>query len=286
MNRILLCAGVLLLITSPLAAQSKVFERTVSLAPGGLLRLDANRGSVRLTGWDRDQVEIRARIEAESSWDSEYARRVVAATTVDVVTSVRNEVVIRGNYENVPFQDWIFSNGRSTPNIHYEIRAPRRVDLRLNIDRSNSVINSFDGRIDLEADRSVIDASDWTGPIRIGIDRGGDSTFRNIRGSITVEADRTNLRMDLARLDASSRIEIDRGDIDMSLARGQGVDLDTSLSRRATFDTDLPIETKSFRRSNPSGAVNGGGPGNRGRSQPDSIALRHRHRPISFGLVS
>src|SRR5262249_19929165 len=155
----------------------------------------------------------------------------------DVNTTFSNEVAIRSNYTNVPREYWIFGDSGRQPSIHYEIRAPRRMNLRLNIDRSNSVISGFEGRIDLEADRSRIDASDLTSALRITLDRGGDCIFRNIRGSMNVEADRTNLRIDLAKLDASSRIQIDRGNVDMSIARGQGFDLDTSLTRRASIDS-------------------------------------------------
>jgi hypothetical protein len=232
----------------------------VKLAPGGVLRLDASRGSVKLSGWERDQVEIRARIEAERSWDLGYSRRVVEATTVDVSSISNNEVMIRGNYDSVPRENWFFGHMGNIPSIHYEIRAPRRVELRLDIDRSNSVINGFSGRMNLRADRSEIDAADLSGPIRITIDRGGNSSFRSISGSFTFDADRTNLRLGLARLDESSRIEIDRGNVDLSLAPGQGIDLDASMSRRTNFDTNLPLQMRSFRGNNPSGPVNGGGP--------------------------
>ncbi len=259
MKLLTLCAGVFFM-TSPLAAQSKVFDQTVNLPSGGLLKLDASRGSVRLTAWDRDQVEIHARIEADSTWDSGYARRAVDATTVDVSTTFKNEVAIRGNYTNVPGDYWLFGEYRRTPSIHYEIRAPRHVDLRLNIDRSNSLISGFEGRVDLEADRSRIDAADLSSAIDVAIDRGGDSSFKNIRGSMVVEADRTNLRIELAKLDASSRIEVDRGDVDMAVSNGQGFNLDTSLTRRSSIDTSYPIQTRSYRRDKVSGPVNGGGP--------------------------
>jgi len=260
------------LIASPLAAQSKVIEKTVSLTPGGVLRLEAQRGSVRLMGWDRDQVEVRARIEPERSWRTEDARTVVEETTVDILGDGTNEVTIRGNYYKVPSLSRLF--GDLIPNIHYEIRAPRRSDLRLNIDRSNSVISGFQGRMDLEADRSVIDAADITGPMRARLDRAGDSSFRNLRGSFDIQADRTNVRLDVVSLDTSSRIGIDRGDIDMSLARGQGVELSTSLSRRVSFDTNLPLQLRSSRRENPSGTINGGGPRLSIEADRSSVRLR------------
>jgi hypothetical protein len=260
MLRSLLFACLVVVNASSLIAQSKVFEQTVNLSPGGSLRLQARRGSVRLTGWDRNQVEVRARIEAEGSWNSGDARRAVDATTIEVNNGFGTSVSIRANYDNIPWQDWIFSNGRSHPNIHYEIRAPRRVDLRLEIDRSPAHISGFDGRIDLDASRSEVDAADLTGSMRITLERGDNSSFRNLRGSFDIEAQRTNLRIDLARLDASSSVEIQRGDIDMSVARSQGFNLDTSLGRRADFDSSIPLQVRSSRQTNPSGPVNGGGP--------------------------
>src|SRR5262245_38436002 len=118
MKQLVVCAAALLLSVTPLPAHSKVLDRAVNLAPGGRLKLDATRGSVRLTSWDRDQVEIHARIEADDSWDTSYARRAVDATTVDVNTTFNNEVGIRSNYTNVPREYWIFGDYARQPSIH------------------------------------------------------------------------------------------------------------------------------------------------------------------------
>ena len=55
----------------PIAAQEKTFEETVSLASGGTLALEADRGSTQLTSWDQPQVEIHARIEPPSGVDDD-----------------------------------------------------------------------------------------------------------------------------------------------------------------------------------------------------------------------
>ncbi len=44
-------------------AQSKTFNRTVDFTAGGDLRVSTDVGSVRLTSWERNQVEVVARIE-------------------------------------------------------------------------------------------------------------------------------------------------------------------------------------------------------------------------------
>jgi hypothetical protein len=249
------------LVATPAAAQSKSFERTVPLTPGGVLALDAMKGSVKLSSWDRPEVEIRARVEADRpSWGSDQERRAaVEATTVDV-EATSTGVRVRSNYAAVAGSRGWFGESVGLPKIHYEIRAPRQLDLRLDVDRSPLDLTGFDGRVDLDADRSVVTAADLSGALRLSIDRGGMSTFRNFRGSLIVDADRTDLRLDLVHLDAESRIEVNRGDFDVALAERQGVALEAQLSRRADFESARAIQSKRRSRRGISGAINGGGP--------------------------
>ncbi len=252
-----LLIGILALAPISVAAQSKNFEQTIPLGAGGSLSLHATKGSVRLTGWDRDQVEIRARIEADKRAPADDAERSVEATSVDV-TLAGGRVTVRSNYERVPTEGW--SESRRVPSIHYEIRAPRRLDLRLDLDRSDTTLAGFQGRIVLDIDRSVLNATDLTGDLRATIDRGGHSRLASIGGAISLNADRTNLRVDLASLESASSLEIDRGDADVALSPGQGVTLETKLTRRANFQTELPIQVQEWDGRGPSGSINGGGP--------------------------
>jgi hypothetical protein len=242
---------------APLAAQSKLFEQTVPLGAGGSLSLHATKGSVRMSGWDRSDVDIRARIEADSRASGDYAQRSVDATSVDVTAS-GGQVTIRSNYDNVPSEGW--TESRRLPAIHYEIRAPRRLNLRLDIDRSDTTLAGFEGRIVLDIDRSVLDASDLTGELHATIDRGQTSRLVRVGGAVTIDSDRTHLMVDLARLESASSLEIDRGDADVTLASGIGLTLETRLTRRANFQTDLPITVQEWDGRGPSGSINGGGP--------------------------
>jgi hypothetical protein len=277
MKRVLgILAVSFLLAAGEAEAQSKIFERTVHLSSGGSLDLTSSKGSVRLTAWDRDEVEIHARIEADTHASSDYARRSVEATDIDV-TTFGNRVTIRPNFANLPNTYWFFAGWAGTPNIHFEVRAPKRLDVRLNVDRSDTVLTGFEGRIVLETDRSEIQAAGITGSVRAKMDRSGNSRFSDIRGSIDVTADRTNLRIGFARIEAGSRIEIDRGDAEVSVSQGQGFELDTSLSKRADFDTNLPLPYGGRNRrvrGNPSGSVNGGGPRLQIEADRSNVRLR------------
>jgi hypothetical protein len=278
-SRTALVAGVALLLSAPAAlAQSKEFSRTVSLESGGELILDASKGSVQLSAWNRNEVEIRARIEA-SNWpafDTNYSQRAVEATTVDVDATTRS-VKIRSNYDNVPVRwGWLGGSWKETPHIHYVIMAPAKVNLRLDIDRSDTELRGFDGRLTLNLDRSELKARDLGGAIELTIDRGGRSELTNIRGGIDLDADRTDVWIDAARLDRASRVYVDRSDVELRIPASQPLNVRADLQRRGTFRSDFPLTRRGRYRSEVNGTINGGGPELLVRGDRTTFQLRTR----------
>jgi hypothetical protein len=251
-----------LAVAAPAAAQSKQFDKTVPLPSGGYFSLHATRGSVKLTSWDRNEVEIRARIEAPPRVSADYARESVDATTVEVLTGA-GDVRIRSNYDKVPNvrNSWFGNGWRDVPEIHYEIRAPRKLEIRIDIDRSDAVVRGFEGRVDLVSDRSELNLVDLAGRIAIEVDRGSSSRLEDVRGSLRINGDRTHFDIELARLDDRSSIEVDRGDVRIEVPPAQGLTIDADLTRRSGFDADnLQVQRRSGDERRFTADVNGGGP--------------------------
>jgi hypothetical protein len=251
--------------TSATAApvQSKEFKKTVDLENGGDFALNTDKGSVRLTSWNNNQVEIYARIDPPENEDADYGRRSVEGARIDVTGSGRS-ITVRSNFEGVPEKDSsVFNHSKALPNIHYEIRAPRNLNLRLNVDRSKLDVQGFNGKIRVETDRSPLTASDLEGDLEIKIDR-GTVNLRNLRGSFSLDADRTEGQLNLLHLTSDSRIQVDRGNFDVSLAAAQGLNLVADLSKRASFNSDfqvaMPPAGKGRDRVKFEEAINGGGP--------------------------
>jgi hypothetical protein len=261
---------------APAGAQEREFARTVDLQPTGVLRVDGSKGSIRLTSWDRPQVDIRARIERPDHDSAEYAQRAMEATEIEVLAGP-GSVSIRSNYDNVPEYAGRWGRGnRTVPPVHYEIRAPRRLELHVNSDRGPATIEGFEGMIDIVVDRGELDLRDVAGDVRLEIDRGEQSRVTGIRGSLEIDADRTDLRVDEASLERDSRVEIDRGDIELRVAPDQRLTVRTDISRRGRFDTDLPITWTSSDPRRSEGHVNGGGPELVVESDRARIELRRR----------
>lgn len=265
-----------LLAASAAAAQSREFTRTVELRPGGTLRVEGNKGSMRITSWDQPRVDIRARIEPPEGVTADYAARAVEAAAVDVVGD-GSSVTVRSNYENVPLRDGTGDWGsRTVPPIHYEIRAPRRLRLSVDSDRGPAAVRGFQGDVDIVIDRGELDVADIDGEVRLEIDRGNQSRLSGIRGRLVVEADRTELRIESLALDADSRVEIDRGEIELVVPATQKLTIRTDISRRGEFRSDLPIEWSSENRRRAQGLLNGGGPGLLVESDRARVELRRK----------
>lgn len=251
---------VALALPAALAAQTRTFDRTLDLDAGASLTLVSEKGSVTLTSWDQERVEIHARIEAPDDVGADYAREAVDATEIRV-TGDRRALRIAPDYDKVPYERRWFSGGsRTVPPIHFEIKAPRRLDLRLDLDRSETRLAGFEGRIEIVSDRGDIDASDLTGSLTLEVDRGDRVRLTGLSGSFDIEADRSDVRVAVSRLEDDSRVEIDRGGVEVSVAASQGLDLRADIERRADFDSEFPVTMRGPIGDRFEGSINGGGP--------------------------
>ena len=286
--RVLLAAGLGVVSATAAAAQERTFRHTMEFQAGSLLQLEADRGSVRLTSWDRPSAEIVARIEPPGGVGDDYARQAVDGTAIEVRGN-RRSARIRTDYRGVPRRGLL--GNRRLPRVHYDIRVPRQLDLDLEIDRAATTIEGFEGRLLLDLDRSDLDARDLggavtlqfdrgrfqagglAGSIAITLDRAREVMLDGVRGDLRLEADRTDVTvLDLA-VEDDSAVEMDRGDLDIALAAGAGVTIDVSTTRRSGFSIDLPGAIES-RGGDFRGDVNGGGPALRIEADRGAVRVR------------
>jgi hypothetical protein len=258
-------------------AQSSEFARTADLDPGASLRVVGSKGSMHITSWDRPQVQINARITRPEDVDDDYARRAVEATRIDVTGDLHSLTIV-SNYEQVPVRDrWGHGHDdRRVPPVHYEIRAPRRIKLSINSDRGPATIAGFEGTFDIVVDRGELELRDLAGDVRVEIDRGDHSRINGVRGSLRLEADRTDLVVDAEAVERSSSIEIDRGDLELRVPEQQRLTVRTDISRRGDFRSDFAIQWMGSNPRQSEGHINGGGTELFVESDRGHISLRRR----------
>lgn len=251
-----LSVGVLLAIAFPAAGQTREFRQSVPFQPGSELTFDTDKGSVVLTAWNRSEVAVFARIEADEREEADYARRVVDATRIEI-TGGAQRLSIRSNFDNVPEKGGRW-NYRQLPHIHYQIQAPRSLVLRLTVDRSRVSLTGFTGRFHLQTDRSPLDARDLSGEVHIKMDR-GEVRLDALRGSLDLDTDRTNSRIVAFAIEGDSYLQISRGKVDLSVPDRQRLSVSARTGRRITFSSEFPLGRRGI-NDRIEGPINGGGP--------------------------
>jgi hypothetical protein len=246
------------LSSAAMAQEGREFRKTVELSPGSALRFNTDKGSVRLTAWDEPRVEVQARIVPGEGTSDEYGRRTVEAARIEV-TGDAGTLTIRSDFSDVPTEQKAYGTSRNIPNIHYEIRAPRRLDLSLEVDRTRVEIAGFNGKTTLQADRTPVELRDLSGEIHLRIDR-GEAKLAGVRGTLEIKSDRTVVTVDSAGIEGDSLFDISRGDLNLSVPASQPAQVSARIGKREEFRSDFPVSARSANNDLIEGAINGGGP--------------------------
>ncbi|MCY3773961.1 MAG: hypothetical protein OXG98_18295 [Gemmatimonadetes bacterium] len=240
-------------------AEVRHYAKTVAFEPGGHLDIETGRGSLELSSWDRNEVEIVARIESPFDINPDYASKIITALRIDVEGSGRS-LRIRSDYDDIPdYKRWFISI-RHIPYVHYEIRMPRRINLALEVRHTDTRIQHVEGAIRIHAHYSTVTGTDWTGLTRLDMDH-GTLRLTELEGAVELDARHADVRMEAIRLSGDTRIRAHQGLTELYLPRYQGLDLYSDVSHQSDLDSDFEISTRVFRRDEGiiTGTINGGG---------------------------
>ncbi|MBI4550821.1 MAG: DUF4097 family beta strand repeat protein [Candidatus Latescibacteria bacterium] len=261
---ILLCLLMLsvLSLSATAAQEVKEVKKTVTLNPDGRVSIDTFKGSVTVTAWDRPQVDIQARVEADEESDDQA--QTVQNTEVDIEAS-ESSVWIKSDYEKL--QDWhsaFDDDNIRFPYVHYTISMPRTAQL---------TIKDFKSTLKVTGLRSHLKINSFKGPI----------TISGFEGSLDLDTFKSEVRVEFVTLFQRNRIETFKGTVDLVLPKGKGFDLDADIGH-GDLDADFEFSVKrlsrgrsrSYRDIEYRGAVNGGGPTLSLRTHKGNYRLRQR----------
>ncbi len=236
-STIILSTALLLFLPAALAAQSEI-ERTVPARPDGLVTITNVAGSVVVTGWDRDEVEITGTLgRGVEELDIESGGRSV---------EIEVELVHR-------------SRGRDA-NADLEIRVPRGSELDIEVVSAEVeimevtgevTIESVSGAVDVEGQPKELDVESVSGSIEIDAET-EKVTIESVSGGIHL----AGTMREIEAATVSGRIEIETGELRSaelettsggveifgSLAAGAEVDVE---SHSGSVDLGLPSSTSA-----------------------------------------
>jgi DUF4097 and DUF4098 domain-containing protein YvlB len=222
---------------------AREIRKTLPLGSDGTVSIETFKGSVTITTWDSPQVEILARIEPDgaSSIDAEKVQK----TDVRIESSAGG-IQIKSDYEKLKNAGFgSDDNEGNLPLINYTIKMPGTA------------------RLDIRDHKSITRVDGLRSAVKINTHRGSVSVT-GFQGSIDLQTHRGDARVEFASLGRENRFESHRGEIDVVVPRGGGFNLESSVGKGGSLESDLDlkslVQSQDRRSTRYGGAVNGGGP--------------------------
>lgn len=237
-------ASLSLIATSGLAAiPLKEVHQVVPLDANGELSLTTFKGIIKMTAWDRAEVKLDASIqpgdESSSCGSEEEKAERVRRTDVKIETSP-GSVRVKTDYDQLTPVGNPVNQCVSRPFVNYEIKLPANARIRI-------------------ADhKSTIEIADLHGAITIATHK-GKLDLRGIEGPLELNTHKSEGRVAFNKLSRPSQISSHKGDIEVSLPRSGGFELDANVGRKGELQSDF-AETNRTGKGQYRGSVNGGGP--------------------------
>ena len=251
---------------SATAQETREIKKTVSLNPDGRISIQAYKGSITVTTWDRSEVDIQARIEPDGySYNEEKA---VKETEIRIDERA-GVVYIESDYERLKQEwrrsDWSGGQDINLPFVHYTLIMPRTARLDVGDYKSEIKVDGLRSDVRIDTYKGPISVLDLTGNLRVETHKSRVEII-GLSGSLDLNTHDGNVEVEFTSLTGRSRIESYKGDVDVTLPKGSGFDLDADLGRKGDLRTDFDIKGLEYRHEKHGrnreyrGAVNGGGP--------------------------
>ena len=255
LTAILLLAGSVLLTGQSV----KEFSQTLPFEPGETLSLKAFKGSIHLTSWESNQVEVVATIEAPGYVSAEYAQQTVEATRIEM-RRTGSGVSIKSDYDQVPFDRsrW-FGYSKILPYVHYQIRLPRSLRLRLNDYKSDIEVYGLEGDLRINTYKGNLEGRGLAGELTLETYK-GVARLSAVQGSVNVETYKGNVDIEVDALEADSRLDTYKGDITLHLPASQSATIRADLNKRSGFKSGFDLERRYRSKYSFDAELNGGGP--------------------------
>jgi Putative adhesin len=187
--------------------------RDATIGGANPLDIDAGRnGGIRIRGWDRGDVLVRANVVGCAGTEAD-ARRLVSGVHIQTAGPIRAD-----GPDATPGEHW---------SVSFEVQLPRTALLKLNTWNGGISIDDFRGAAEFRAHNGGVSLSNVGGDIRGGTTNGG--LHIDLRGD----------RWDGMGLD----VETHNGGIQLAVPENYSAELETGTTRgRVRFDFPLTVQ--------------------------------------------
>jgi len=242
------------------SAQSNEIRRTIDLDRDGRVIIDTFKGSLDIQTWNKPQLEIVARIEADPTGDDQETR--VKRTNVRVYGSGRL-VEIKSDYSEASYHKggllgFFFGKGTIVlPYVHYDVKVPRAAKVDIEDHKSEIRIRGLEGDLTLTTHK-------------------GHAVIDRFSGGARIDTHKGDIRVDFSSLSRACSFETHRGEIEIFVPVNAAFRVRGDLGKDTRLDSDFEMVAHSFGADRAiDAAINGGqGPEIRVSSHRGTIRLR------------
>ncbi len=231
---------------------TRTVSQTSALRSGATLTVDNHKGSCHMIPWDREEVEVVARIEAPAYLAAEWAVLLVDATRIELAGDGA-ELTVAADSLRAPAPPG--EERAPTPIVHYEIRAPRALRFFIRDHESDIEIGGFSGAVEIATHKGTVHLAGFRGELEI----------RTHKGAVELE--------DVV-IEDDSWVRSFKGRISFRMARPQGLSLTMNLAKKAIFHGDFGGRAHEQAGGELETPLAGGGPRLRIESQGGEVWLR------------
>jgi len=229
---------------APASAQpTRTVTRSATLAPDGHVEMDTFTGSVRITGWDRDRVEMEARIEGDD-------QDLVDKTALRIEAEPRR-FAVEVDYDEVKdsqkFLGLIKIGNIDQPAVHITLKMPRTAGLTLDDFSSEVTVEGLRSGASLETFSSTIVLRDIDGPLNLET-FSGEIEGEDLRGRVQLETFSGDVRLRMAVLTGNSRFETFSGDVELTLPAEAAFELVGEDDAFGELDSAFALRSDDGRR--------------------------------------
>lgn len=223
--------------------ERRTLDQSYPLAKDGQVFIDTFKGSIAVSTWDKNEVNIHVEIEADGTAKEDRAK--VAGTEIRFTNSPTS-VRIKSDYDKVQsnfslsrlFED----NSGSLPFVHYTITMPATAKLKIKDYKSDTRIGNLHAALELETYKGTV-------------------IVNGFEGGVDLQTYKGDVDFSFAKVGGRSRIESPKGKIKVGIPAAAAFEINTDFGRRVQYSSEFQVDSGKRRNSEAgNGTVNGGGP--------------------------
>lgn len=220
---------------------SEEFIQTYQVRSGTIVDIINPNGSVTITGWDQDTIEIKV--------VKESLRGQEALDEVDINIDIADKLTIETVYPDI----------NHLVSVNYEINMPGDLLVgTIECSNGNITLETVGGNPVLTTSNGSISAINVNGIVKADSSN-GDITATGVRSLAGLSTSNGDITAELPALLEKLEIKTSNGSVSLLLSPSLAVDLDAKTSNGSISISNLSIDKALFEQTHLSGEMNGGG---------------------------